>query len=225
MCFPYEHCKRPPEWNSSLIDMPKISSCLIPRVMASCLALFSLLPAIARASDFPNPVTDAAVGQEKSSRKILFFSKCSDYEDPMVRRINSRPSVVETVLSDLGKENHVVFTFTKDGSVFTPENIAKYDAFCFFTSGDLLQPGGDQNPPMTPAGKAALLQAINDGKGFIGIHSATATFNSGPDGVDPYIQLLGGELQVRVRGLWRTQISRAWTRCRLISRLWRNGTR
>ena len=46
---------------------------------------------------------------------------------------------------------------------------------------------------MSKEGKAAFLQAIHDGKGFVGIHSATDTFHSGPQGVDPYIKMIGGE--------------------------------
>ena len=110
------------------------------------------------------------------------------------------------MLLELGQKNNVEFTFTKDGSLFTPENIAKYDAFFFYTTGDLTETGTDGNPPMSKEGKAAFLQAIKNGKGFIGTHSATDTFHSpggkqhGParyksDGTnaDPYIQMIGAE--------------------------------
>jgi len=135
------------------------------------------------------------------AKQILFYSKSSEYEDTMVRRINGRPSVAERTLVDLGKENHLTFTFTKDGSVFTAEKLAQYDAFCFFTSGDLTLWGYDHNPPMTAAGKAALLAAIHNGKGFVGLHSAANTFNSRGIEVDPFIAMVGGELLTRVRGL------------------------
>jgi type 1 glutamine amidotransferase len=159
-------------------------------LLTACLAVAAgFLPAggAARAGDAP--------------QKILFFSRCADYEDPMLRRINGQPCVAETVLGDLGKQNHIEFTFSKDGSVFTPENIARYDAFCFFTSGDLTRPGGDHNPPMTQAGKAALLKAIAGGKGFIGIYSAIDTFNAGGEELDPYLKMLGGALKIKVRGV------------------------
>jgi len=154
-----------------------------------------------RAEDAPAKTADQPAPARDGPKRILFFCKCNDYEDTMLRRVDGHPSVVEMVLGDLGKQNHLAITFTKDGSVFTPEKLAQYDAFCFFTSGDLTQPGNDGKPPMTPDGKAALLQAIAEGKGFVGIHSAAATFNSGTAGVDPYIQMLGGELLVRVRGM------------------------
>ena len=126
-------------------------------------------------------------------KKILFFSKSSGYEHDVIRPVNGQPSTAEKVLTELGKNNNLEFTFTKDGSIFTPENIATYDAFCFYTTGDLTELGGDHNPPMPKESKAAFLDAIHNGKGFVGIHSATDTFHSGPDGVDPYIKMIGGE--------------------------------
>jgi len=64
------------------------------------------------------------------------------------------------VLAREGPKHGLEFTFSKDGSLFTPEYLARFDAIMFYTSGDLLAPGKDGNPPLTPAGKAALLEAI-----------------------------------------------------------------
>jgi type 1 glutamine amidotransferase len=139
-------------------------------------------------------------------KKILFFSKSAGFEHGMIKRENGQMSKAEKILAKLGASNNVEFTFTKDGTVFTPENIAKYDAFFFYTTGDLTEAGTDKNPPMSKEGKAAFLEAIAHGKGFIGTHSASDTFHSpggkehGParykdDGAnaDPYIKMLGGE--------------------------------
>lgn len=143
---------------------------------------------------------------QQAPGKILFFSKSSGFEHDMIKQQDGQLSKAEKILSVLGKKNHIEFTFTKDGSFFTPENIAKYDAFCFYTTGDLTEAGSDKNPPMSKEGKAALLRAIANGKGFIGTHSATDTFHSpggkehGParfkdDGAntDPYIKMIGAE--------------------------------
>src|SRR5271155_2693043 len=149
----------------------------------------------------PLPMAQAA------PKKILFFSKSSGFEHDMIKRKDGELSKAEKILAELGARNDIEFTFTKDGGVFTPENIAKYDAFFFYTTGNLTEPGTDKNPPMSKEGKAALLEAIANGKGFIGTHSATDTFHSpggaehGParnkdDGanIDPYIEMIGGEL-------------------------------
>src|SRR5580698_5319271 len=96
-------------------------------------------------------------------RKILFFSKSSGYEHSAIKKSDGQLSAAEEVLSRLAKENNFEFTFSKDGSLFTPDNISKYDAFFFYTTGDLTQPGTDKNPPMSKAGKAAFLAAIKQG--------------------------------------------------------------
>ncbi len=127
------------------------------------------------------------------TRKVLVFTKSSGFEHSVIKQVDGQPSHVEKVLTPLAADNHVEWTFTKDGGVFTPENLAKYDAFLFYTTGDLTKPGGDKNPPMTPEGKAAFLEAIKQGKGFIGTHSASDTFHSSGNAVDPYIAMLGGE--------------------------------
>jgi type 1 glutamine amidotransferase len=139
-------------------------------------------------------------------KQILFFTKSSGFEHGPIRRTNGELSHAEKILTELGKKHDFAVTCTKDGGVFTPENIAKYDAFCFYTTGDLTSPGTDKQPPMSKAGKAAFLEAIRNGKGFIGTHSASDTFHTEPDSKeegtryqnygeksDPYILMLGGE--------------------------------
>jgi type 1 glutamine amidotransferase len=146
-------------------------------------------------------------------KKVLFFSKSASYQHDAIklRLPNGTPGYAYAVLKKIGEENNIEFTFTKDGTVFTPESLAAYDAFFFYTSGDLTQAKsddrGDGTPPMTRAGKAAFLAAIAAGKGFIGVHSATDTFHSpGGDGnypparyqddganADPYVRMIGAE--------------------------------
>jgi uncharacterized protein len=98
---------------------------------------------------------------------------------------------------------------TKDGRIFLPETLAKFDAFFFYTTGDLtkeVDPNSrrqntDQSPPMPPEGKKALFDAVAAGKGFLGSHCASDTFhtpgrafaNQEPSKIDPYLQMLGGE--------------------------------
>ncbi len=126
-------------------------------------------------------------------KKILFFSKSSGYQHDMIRSENGGPSQAERILAELGPPNNLRFTFTKDGSIFTPEKIASFDAFCFYTTGDLTELGEHHDPPMPKGGKEAFLAAIRGGKGFVGIHSATDTFHSKGNTVDPFIQMIGGE--------------------------------
>lgn len=151
-------------------------------------------------------------------KRVLFFSKSSVWEhvvirDPAVtgRPINASPGnavagLAFQVLKSLGDKNAIEFVFSKDGSLFNPAYLAQFDAYFFFTTGDLTKVGVDGNPAMSPEGKEALLQAIAAGKGFVGSHCASDTFHS-PGGAeiagarfkndgenaDPYIKMLGGE--------------------------------
>lgn len=145
-------------------------------------------------------------------KRVLFFSKSSNYEHPVVRWRAGQPSFAEQILLEAGPRLGVVFTFSKDGSLFTPQYLAQFDAVLFYTSGDLLAPGKDGNRPMSAAGKAALLDAVNNGMGFIGTHSATDTFHAGEtaatdtsvartwryrnlgEQADPYTRMIGGQL-------------------------------
>ena len=145
-------------------------------------------------------------------KKVLFFTKSSNFEHNVTKEREGRLNFAAQVLKALGPAQDIEFTCSKDGSLFTPEYLAQFDAFMFYTSGDLLAPGSDGQPPMTPAGKQALLDAIRSGKGFIGTHAAADTFHTGEtvdtdtkqlrtwryrqlgDQADPYTQMLGGEL-------------------------------
>jgi type 1 glutamine amidotransferase len=147
-----------------------------------------------------------AAPQQSQPKRILVFTKSSNYEHSAIKRNGTNLSFAEETLRKLGEANNLEFTFTKDGRLITAENIAGYDAFLFYTTGELTESGTDHNPPMTEAGKAAFLEAIKNGKGFVGVHSASDTFHSPGnlnidaaryqnDGtnVSPYIRMIGGE--------------------------------
>ncbi|MBI1746311.1 MAG: ThuA domain-containing protein [Acidobacteria bacterium] len=133
-------------------------------------------------------------------RRILFFTKSSSFEHSVIRRRGNQLSHAEQILTDLGKQHGFNVAVTKNGSLLTAAYLADFDALAFFTTGDLTQAGLDRQPPMTPEGKAALLAAIKNGKGFIGFHASTDTFKTPGDPYqdygdqkDPYIAMIGGE--------------------------------
>lgn len=144
--------------------------------------------------------------------KVLFFTKSSGFEHPVIKRVDGQPSHTEKILGRIGPEHGIEFTFSKDGSRFSREYLARFDAVLFYTSGDLLSVGTDGQPAMSPEGKQALLDAVAAGMGFVGVHSASDTFHTGESGggnpprqerlgryqnhgdaSDPYIRCLGGE--------------------------------
>lgn len=156
----------------------------------------------------------AASAADGSPKKVLFFTKSSNFEHSVIRERDGQPSFAVRVLLEEGPKHGIEFVCSKDGSLFSPEYLAQFDAFLFYTSGNLLEAGKDGNPPMSPAGKQALLDAIRAGKGFVGVHSAADTFHTGETAAtntnqprtwryrslgpkaDPYLQMLGGELIV-----------------------------
>ena len=148
----------------------------------------------------------AAVPASAAPKKILFFTKSSGFEHSVISWKNGQPSYAEKILLELGQKNGWEFAFSKDGSKFSPEYLAQFDAVFFYTTGNLCSEGTDKNPPMTPAGKQALFDYVRGGKGFIGTHAATDTFhtanesNKGPDryanhgkDADAYACFIGGE--------------------------------
>ena len=128
----------------------------------------------------------------KKRQKVLYFTRSAGFEHPPVIRKGKELSPSEKMLVKWGRENGFDVECSKDGAVFDGD-LDQYDAFVFYSSGDLTgkckrpQPG----KPMSPEGKKKFLDAIRDGKGFVGIHSATDSFRG--EGIDPFIAMLGGE--------------------------------
>jgi type 1 glutamine amidotransferase len=138
---------------------------------------------------------------EPKLKKILMFTKSSGYEHAVIHRTDGKLGLAEQIVTDLGKQHSFDVTASKDGRIFSSAELPQYDAFFFYTTGDLTTEGTDKNPPMTPEGKRRFLDLIHDGKGFIGTHSAADTFDTigdrfdpnSPAPLDPYLAMLGGE--------------------------------
>jgi len=149
----------------------------------------------------------AAADPPSPKHRILFFSKSAGSEHSVIKREHGQVAFAERILGEIGAKHDFEFTFSKDGSLFTPANLEQFDAFFFYTSGDLTTAGTDKQPPMSREGKEAFLKAIRNGKGFIGAHSATDTFHSPgnenknspqrykSDGtnIDAYLSMVGAE--------------------------------
>ena len=140
------------------------------------------------------------------SKSLLIFTKSSGFEHEVVKRKEGKLSIVETVVTDLGKKHGFQTETSKDGRIFDSPEFHSFQNVLFFTTGDLTQTGTDKNPPMSPAGKQTLLDTIRGGMGFTGVHAASDTFHTQPDSedhatryvaygekADPYLRMLGGE--------------------------------
>jgi type 1 glutamine amidotransferase len=140
------------------------------------------------------------------NKSVLLFTKSSGFEHAVIKVTNGNPSIAETAIRGFSAQNKFDLTASKDGRIFDSKEFHDYAAVVFFTTGDLTQEGTDKNPPMSPQGKQAFLDAVHNGLGFVGIHAATDTFHTPPDPQDlsnryiahgeqsdPYIRMIGGE--------------------------------
>ena len=142
----------------------------------------------------------------KKKKSVLIFTKSSGFEHDVIKVSAGHPSILEQAVKGIAEKDGFEVTATKDGRVFDSPEFKKHAAVLFFTTGDLTQTGTDGNPPMSPAGKQALLDAVHGGLGFVGVHAASDTFHTEPDTKDlanryiahgeksdPYLRMLGGE--------------------------------
>jgi type 1 glutamine amidotransferase len=125
-------------------------------------------------------LASGAFAQEKK-RRLLVIGQSKGYEHDSI-------STAMATLYNLGRRSHQWDTYfrtdcraiTKRPRKWGAKNLDAFDAVAFFTDGDL---------DMDAAQKADLLSFVrDDGKGFIGIHSAAITFLSWPE----YGKMLGG---------------------------------
>lgn len=139
-------------------------------------------------------------------RSVVIFTKSSGFEHDVVKTTGGNPSIVERAVREIGKKNGFDVEATKDGRIFDSKEFRAHSAILFFTTGDLTKSATDGQPPMSEAGKKALLDAVAGGLGFVGVHAASDTFHTLPDPEDrsnryiahgeqsdPYLRMLGGE--------------------------------
>src|SRR5436305_1661472 len=117
-------------------------------------------------------------------KSVLIFTKSSGFEHEVVKTVDGRPSILEQAVRSLAQQHGFEVTATKDGRVFDSPNFKKNAAVLFYTTLNLTETGTDGNPPMSPAGKQALLDAVHGGLGFVGVHAAADTFHTEPDPKD-----------------------------------------
>src|SRR5262249_3671085 len=112
---------------------------------------------------------------------LLFIGQAKGYQHESI-------STAMATFHNLGRTSGLWNTYlrtdcgaiTKKLLKYEAKNLDAFDAIIFFTDGDL---------DMDASQKADLLSfVLNDGKGFIGIHSAAITFTTWPE----YGEMLGG---------------------------------
>src|SRR3989304_2891272 len=97
--------------------------------------LRACLPAMSGIAAFPLIGT----GSPQTDRKrVLYFTRSVGFEHSVVHRDGDRLSHSERILTELGERGGFDVECAKDGRVFDGR-IDQYDAFAFYTCGDLAQ--------------------------------------------------------------------------------------
>ena len=105
--------------------------------------------------------------------KLLYMTLCKGFHHDSI-------PLSEQVIKELGEKSGAFqVTVTQDVGAFTKENLKKYAAVMFYTTGEL---------PFTDGEKSAFVNFLKSGHGFVGVHSATDTLYEW----EPYIKIVGG---------------------------------
>jgi len=134
----------------------------------------------------------AAKNEPKKPRKLLYFTRSVEYEHSVVSPGKDGISFSGRVLKQLGKKVGFEIHPTKDGRVFD-QDLDQYDAIVSFLCGDMFQPSVRKTPPMTAAGLKNLVDTVNAGKPFIGLHSACYWGKTTHRANSPYLTMVGAE--------------------------------
>lgn len=125
-----------------------------------CLLCAVLVAACSSASSTEQPAADnQEASLEQAEPKVLVFSKTNGF-----RHQSIEPGI--DAIQKLGQENNFAVDTSEDSTFFTQENLSEYAAVVFLnTTGDILN----------EEQQTAMEQYIQNGGGYVGIHSAADT--------------------------------------------------
>jgi type 1 glutamine amidotransferase len=119
------------------------------------------------------PLAPAPAGARERPARILYFTHSAGYRHEVI-------PVSREILKQIGETSpRFEVVASEDVSVFTEENLRRFGAVMLFTTGEL---------PMNEPQKRAFIDFVDNGGGFLGVHSATDTFYQWPE----YGKLIGG---------------------------------
>ena len=138
------------------------------------LAAFATILLLAACASAPNVDTTVASRDKANGlRQVLYFTLSAGFKHDVLPES-------ERILRQLGERSgRFAVTVSQDPSILNARELAKYDALVFYTTGEL---------PIDARQKQDLLDFVEGGKGFVGVHSASDTFYEWP----AYGRMLGG---------------------------------
>ncbi len=117
---------------------------------------------------------EKATAAPKQPRRLLVFDRCEGFVHGGGIVAGNR------AIESMGKKTGAfAVDISADYGVFTPDNLAKYDAVVLNNTTQL---------KMSDSARQALLDFVRGGKGLVGIHAATDNFYDWPEGA----AMLGG---------------------------------
>ena len=129
-----------------------------------------------QASSTPSAPTPAAPAPTMPAIRVLMLTATAGFRHDSI-------ATARDVLAGLAPGNNFLLSATEDLSRISAAGLSEVDVIMFaLTSGEL---------PLSASQRAALIAAVSDGKGFIGIHSAADTLYEFPD----YGRLVGAYFQ------------------------------
>ena len=138
---------------------------------------------------------DNAADRTPSQAKILYFTRSQTWEHDPVKLQSDGTTISGTALKNYCQAKNIELVETQDGRIFDGD-IEQYDAFVFYTSGNLEEEEGSKNATshaISDFGMKKLFAAVETGKGFVAIHPTTESTCKQPpvDGIDPFTKLIG----------------------------------
>ncbi len=127
----------------------------------------------------PPKTAQVQVGRGGRASRLLFLTHSAGFEHGVVKRATpDELSHAERSLVDAAGKRFDV-TATKDCSVISAEGLRDFDAVLFYTTGNL---------PISEENRLALIDWVEGGGAFVGIHCATDTMYE----CEPYMEMIGG---------------------------------
>lgn len=138
-----------------------------PRHLVSRLLMcgLALLPAVVLAL----PVAAAA-----DVPHVWIYSGTQNFRHPSIPHSKQ-------VLAGLVEAGKFTAEFTEDPTALTAEMLARTDVVLFLSPSGIKNPDNSENAPFTPEQRAAFVQWISCGGGFMGVHQSADSYDDWPE--------------------------------------------
>ena len=135
--------------------------------------------------------------EEAKKAKVLYFNRSQGFtHGPVAWRADENSTFSGEMLKKYLADKNIELVETQDGRVFDGD-LCQYDGFVFYATGNILGAAGhdsDTCQPISKEGLTKFIEALQSGKGLVGIHGASDSHCGIQDenGKDIFTKVLGG---------------------------------